>query len=109
MGDPSDFQLSCGGITKQQVVDDQDEFQVYGTIRNTSNQGDSVSIRVEAVGPPYPPDSPFAGQENSQRIDSVYVLVGAGRSETWQTDPETISLGYGPAGEYEIRAELRAV
>ena len=107
MGDPSQFEVSCGGITREQVVDDEDEFQVFGTITNVSNTTDSISIRVDAVGPDYPPDSPFAGQENRQRIDNVNTVVGANRSESWSTDPETINLGsFSPPGEYTIEVTL---
>jgi len=110
MGDPSQFEVSCGGITREQVVDDEDEFQVFGTITNVSNSTESISIRVEAVGPDYPPDSPFQDPENRFRVDSVTAVVGAGRSETWQTEPDTIRLGsFRPPGEYEIRVELEAI
>jgi len=110
MGDPSNFSLECGGVTKQNVLSGQDEFQVFGTVTNLTGQTDSISIRVEAVGPAYPPGSPYEGQENRFRIDSVNSVVGAGQTEAWQTDPETIDLGsFKPTGDYEIRAELRAI
>jgi len=107
MGDPSQFEVSCGGITREQVVDSEDEFQVFGTITNVTNDADSISIRVDAVGPDYPPDTPFTGQENRQRLDSVYAFVGANRSESWSTDPEDINLGsFRPPGEYTIEVTL---
>ena len=110
MGDPSQFEVSCGGITREQVVDDEDEFQVFGTITNLTNDTESISIRVDAVGPDYPPDTPFTGQENSQRVDSVNAVVGPNRSESWSTEPDTITLGaFSPPGEYAIEVTLEPI
>lgn len=110
MGDPSQFEVSCGGITREQIVVDEDEFQVFGTITNVSDEADSISIRVDAVGPDYAPDAPFFGQENRQRVSSVNVFVGANRSEAWQTEPEDITLGqFRPPGEYTIEVTLEPI
>jgi len=110
MGDPSQFEVSCGGITREQVVDEEDEFQVFGTITNVSNSTESISIRVEAVGPDYPPDAPFQDPENRFRVDSVTAVVGAGRSEAWQTEPNAIRLGlYRPPGDYTIEVTLEPI
>ena len=110
MGDPSQFEVSCGTITRSEVIGGEDKLQVTGTIPNVSSQTDSISIRVDAVGPAYPPDSPFAGQENRTRLDSVTAVVGANRSESWQTEPEDITLGtYRPSGEYTIEVSLEPI
>lgn len=106
----SDFELVCQGVEPRNVEPDGQPVQAFGTITNNANERETVSISVYAYGPAYPPNSPFAGQENKQRLDTVNTVVGANRSETWQTEPESIKLGTSrPEGEYEVRAELSIV
>ena len=105
MSSPQGIEIGCGGIFPETITDGE-QLQVAGTITNNRSENVTVTVDVFLEGPRYPDDHPyFPGQENRFRLESETTLVAAGGSESFTTEPDSVTLYSRPAGEYEVQIE----